>query len=76
MEDRHAVRAALSGGMAVQIVVEDRSDRAVGHRADVERARRSGFNSGVAERFDQPHDSQTCTKALFGMRAMLQDQVA
>lgn len=26
MEDRHAVRAALFGGVAVQIVAEDRSD--------------------------------------------------
>jgi hypothetical protein len=32
--------------------------------------------AGDAERFDQPHDSETCPKALFGMRAMLQDQVA
>ena len=39
MEDRHAVRAALSGGVAVQIVVEDRSDGAVGPGADIKRTR-------------------------------------
>jgi hypothetical protein len=76
MEDRHAVRAALSGGVAVQIVVEDRSDRAVGHGADVERACCGGFDPRHAEWFDQTHDAKTCPKALFGMRAMLQDQVA
>ena len=76
VEDRHAVRAARSVGVTVQIVVEDRSDGAVGPCPDVERARGSGLNPRHAERLDQPHDPQTRPKALFGMRAMLQNQLA
>ena len=44
MEDRHAVRGALMGGLAIEIVVEDGFDRAVGPGADLERPRRGGLD--------------------------------
>ena len=76
VEDRHAVRAARLGGVAIEIVVEDGFDRAVGPRADIERPRRGRLDPLGAERLDQPDDAETGSKALFGMGALVQDQLA
>src|SRR5260370_36991528 len=76
MEDRHAVRGALLGGVAIEIVVEDRLDRSVGPGADIESPRRGGLDALHAERFDQSDDTETGAEALFGMRALVEDQLA
>src|SRR5260370_10418422 len=76
MEDRHAVRGALLGGVAIEIVVEDRLDRSVGPGADIESPRRGGLDALHAERFDQSDDAETGAEALFGMGALVEDQLA
>src|SRR5260370_9463391 len=76
MEDRHAVRGALLGGVAIEIVVEDRLERSVGPGADIESPRRGGLDALHAERFDQSDDTETGAEALFGMRALVEDQLA
>ena len=76
MEDRHAVRGAPLRGVAIEIVVEDGFDRAVGPRADLEGARGGRLDALGAERLDQPDDAETGAEALLGMRPVLQDQLA
>jgi hypothetical protein len=75
MEDRHAVRAAVRG-VAIKIVVEDRSDGAIGPCADVERPGRGCFHPLRAEGFDQPNNAEAGPEALFRMRPFFQDQIA
>ena len=43
MEDRRAVRGALMRGVAIELVIEDGADRAVGERADIDGVRGGGF---------------------------------
>ena len=76
MQDRHGVRTALLGGVAIEVVVEDGLDRAVGPGADIERPRRGRLDPVGAERLDQPHDAETGAEALFGMGSFFQDQIA
>src|SRR5260221_7041815 len=76
MKDRRAVRTALLRSVAIEIVVEDGFDRSVGPGADIERLRRGGLDALRTERFDQPHNAETRPEALFGVRALLQDQLA
>src|SRR5260370_32821977 len=76
MEDRHAVRGALFGGVAIEIVVEDRLERSVGPGADIEGPRRGRLDALGAEGFDQTDDAETRSEALFGVRALLEDQFA
>src|SRR5258708_500029 len=76
MKDRRAVRTALLRGVAIEIVVEDGSDRSVGPGADIERPRRGGLDALRTERFDQPYNAETRPEALFGGRSLLQDQLA
>jgi hypothetical protein len=76
MEDRHAVRAAVRGGVAIEIVVEDRSDGAIGPCTDVERPGGGRLDPRRAEGFDQPNDAEAGPEALFRMRPFFQDQIA
>src|SRR5829696_8887111 len=76
MEDRHAVGGALLGGVAIEIVVEDGLDRSVGPGADIESPRRGRLDALGAEGFDQTDDAETRPEALFGVRALLKDQLA
>lgn len=76
MEDRHAVCGALLGGVAIEIVVEDGLERSVGPGADIESPRRGRLDSLGAEGFDQTDDAETRPEALFGVRALLEDQLA
>ena len=76
MEDRHAVRGALLGGVAIEIVVEDGLDRSVGPGTDIEGSRRGGLDALGAERFDQADDTETGAEALFRVRALVEDQFA
>ena len=76
MQDRRVVRGALWRGTPIEIVGEDGFDRAVGARADVDRARGGGFEPFGAIGPGQPDDAETGAKALFGMWALVEDQVA
>jgi len=76
MKDRRAVGATVRGGMAIEIVVEDGFDGAVGPGADVERPRRGRFHPLRAEDFDQPDDAEAGPEALLRMGSFFQDQVA
>ena len=75
MQDRRAIRCASMCGLAIEIVVENGFDRAVGPGADLERPRGSGLNTIDAEGFGQSDDAETRSESLLGMRPMLQDQI-
>src|ERR1700722_21024547 len=76
MEDRRIVRGALGRRTPIEIVGEDRFDRAVGARADVDRPRGGGFEPLLPVGSGEPDDAETGAKALFGMRALIEDQLA
>src|SRR5258708_15917847 len=75
MKDRRAVRTALLRGVAIEIVVEDGSDRSVGPGADIERPRRGGLDALRTERFDQPYNSEPRPEARFALRRLLHAQL-
>ena len=54
----------------IEPLVEDRSDRAVGARADIERARTRRLDALAPEASGHAHDAQTRPEALFGMTAL------
>src|SRR5712691_9386390 len=56
----------LVGGLAVELVVEDRTHRAVSQRADLDGAHRRRFETIGAERPHQAHDAETGAEALLG----------
>ena len=76
MQDRRCVRGALVRGAPIEMVVEDGLDRAIGARADVDGALGGGFQTLGAVGTGQPNNAQTGAKALFGMRALFEDQFA
>src|SRR5271166_4658987 len=70
MEDGQAFVAVVSGaadGLAVEPVVEDRPDRAVGARADLEGAQACGLQAPRSEGLGQAHDAEASAEALLGM---------
>src|SRR5215470_5587592 len=75
VDDRHAVRGTLVRGLPVELVIEDGADRSVAEPADVDGARRGGFEPFTAERAHEPHDTQAGAEALFGMRPAFQDDL-
>jgi hypothetical protein len=62
--------------VAIELVVEDRTHRAVGQRPDLDGPCRRGFEAMGAERALQADDAEAGAEALFGMRRALQDQLA
>src|ERR1700737_4461611 len=76
VEDWHAIDGRPLRSLAIELVVEDGADRAVGQRADLDRPRGSGFEAIGAEWPHQPDDAKAGSEALFGMRPALQDQLA
>src|SRR5207248_1890711 len=83
----NAVRGYWGGGsarhwrrplrrLAIELVVEDRTHRTVGQGADLDCPRGGGFEAIGAEWPHQPHDAEAGPEALFGMRPVLQDQLA
>src|ERR1700750_2167463 len=76
VEDRHAIGGWLLGSLAIELVVEDGSHRAVGQGADLDRPRGGGFQAIGAERPHQPHDAEAGSEALLGVGPALQDQLA
>src|SRR6516162_449284 len=76
MNDRGAVRGTLVGGLPIELVVEDGTDRSVAERADIDGACGCGFEAFDAERAHQTQDAPAGAKALFGMRPAFQDEFA
>lgn len=76
VENRSGIGTRPVRRLAIKLVVEDRTHRAVGQRADLDRARGRGFETVGAERPHQADDTETGAKALFGVWPTLQDQIA
>ena len=74
MRDRRPLRGRL-GPVAMQVVLQDRGDRAVGHAADLEGASASGLEGIAAVWPGEAHDGEACPEALLGVGLGLQDQV-
>lgn len=74
--DRPIVTRGPGRGRLIEPVVEDRPDRSIGARADVERPAACRFNPLAAEAFDETDDTEAGPEALFGMRAIGQDLLA
>ena len=60
---------------AIEVVLEDRVDRAVGARTDLERAAASGFEPLAAIGLGEPQDADAGAEALLGVRALPQDDL-
>ena len=75
MEDRRAVRG-LVRGVPIELVVEDGTDRSIGERADLDGARSGGLHTCDTERSRQAQDAKAGSEALFGVRPVLQDELA
>src|SRR5580704_3142873 len=76
VEDRHAVGGRPLRRLAIELVVEDRTHRTVGQRADLDCPRGGGFQAIGAERPHQPDDAEAGPEALLRVGPMLQDQLA
>src|SRR5580704_1962615 len=61
--------------LAIEVVLEDRVDRAVGARPDLERAGASGFEALAATGLGEPQDAYARAEALLGVRALPQDDL-
>src|SRR5262245_37806870 len=76
MKDGAGVGGGLLRRMAVEVVVEDRFDRAVGPRADVDGAGGGGIEACPAERLGETDDAEAGAEALLGMAFVLEDELA
>jgi hypothetical protein len=76
VEHRNGVNARPLWGLAIELVVEDRTHRAVGQRADLDSVHRRRFDPIGAKRPHQAHDAEAGTEPLLGMGTALQDQFA
>jgi len=75
MEDRRAVRG-LVRGVPIELVIEDGTDRSISERADLDSARSGGLHTCDTERSRQAQDAKAGSEALFGVRPVLQDELA
>src|ERR1019366_6334828 len=67
VQQRRAVRGARRRCL-VEPVLEDRGDRGVGQRADLDGAQADRLGPGGIDAAEQPQHAETGTEALFGMR--------
>ena len=61
--------------MAIEAVLQDRVERAVGLGADLEAAPAGGLEPGDAILASEPHDADAGTEAVLGMRAAAQNDL-
>src|SRR6185312_5112322 len=61
--------------LAIEVVLQDRVDRAIRAGTDLERTTASGFEPFAAIAFGEPQDADAGAEALLGMRAFLQDDL-
>jgi hypothetical protein len=52
--------------LAIEVVLQDGVDRAVGARTDLERTTASGFEPFPAIAFGEPHDTDSSAESFFG----------
>ena len=76
MQDRRIVRGALVSGTPIEIVGEDRLDRAIGARADVDRPRSRSVEALAPVGGGKPENAETGAEALLGVRALVENEVA
>src|SRR6202163_4682443 len=61
--------------LAIAVGLQDRVDRAVGSRADLQRPAAGGLQPLGPVALDEPHDADAGAKALLGVRALAQDDL-
>ncbi len=61
--------------LAIEVVLQDRVDRAVGAGTDLERSATSGFEPLATIRLGEPQDADAGAEALLGVRALAQDDL-
>src|SRR5882757_10327671 len=74
VDDRRLVRGGY-GPLAIAVGLQDRVDRAVGARADLERPATSGFQPLTTVELGEPQVADAGAEALFGVRALPQDDL-
>ena len=74
MRYRRPVRG-LGRPLAIEVVLQDRVDGAIGARADLERAAAGVFEPLAAVCFDEPQDANAGAEALLGVCALPQDNL-
>ena len=72
VRDRRPVRGRYRPS-AIEVVFEDRVDRAVGARTDIERAGAGSFEPFTPIALGEPDDADAGTEALLGVRTLAQD---
>src|SRR6185312_12891037 len=75
MDDRSPICGPVCG-TTIEVVGENRFDRAVGARADVDRTRRGRFEPFATIGSGEPDDAETGAEALLGMRPLVEDKIA
>src|SRR5580704_9305253 len=63
------------GPSAIEVVLQDRVDRAVGARTDLERPATGGFQPFAAIRLGEPQDADAGAEALLGVSTLAQDDL-
>src|SRR5579883_189454 len=76
MQDRRVIRGALGSGAPIEVVGEDRLDRAIAARADVDCARSRGVEPLASIGGGEPQDAEAGAEALLRVRALVEDEVA
>src|SRR6202790_2022229 len=61
--------------LAIAVGLQDRVDRAVGSRADLQRPAAGGLQPLGPVASDEPHDADAGAEALLGVRALAQDDL-
>src|SRR5580700_4651456 len=61
--------------LAISVGLQDRVDRAVGSRADLQRPTAGGLHPFGPVALDEPHDADAGAEALLGVRAFAQDDL-
>jgi hypothetical protein len=68
MQDRRVIRGALGSRRPIEVVGEDRLDRAVVARADVDGAGGGGVEPLASVGHGEPQDAEAGAEALLGVR--------
>ncbi|MET4519045.1 hypothetical protein ABIB81_008399 [Bradyrhizobium sp. I1.7.5] len=76
MQDRQIVRGTLGSRTPIEDLGEDRFDRAIGARADVDRPRGCRVQALAPVGRSEPEDAATGAESLLGVRALVEKGVA
>src|SRR5262245_24437212 len=76
MQDRRVIRGAPGSRTPIEVVNEDRLERAIAARADID-----GAGSGSLQPFapvgrSEPQNAEAGTEALLGVRPLVEDEIA